>query len=141
MTATMDLDMITSFRASIVSRSIQSASEPSYPRVHVDYSLTKLKISQIELSPVINPNYYCVEEEIMLGPACWLWDYMRRSKSKGFFLPLSGGIDSGSVALIVFCMCRLLFDAVKNGDRDVSAELKQVIGTDVLPNSAQEICK
>ena len=31
------------------------------------------------------------EEEISLGPACWLWDYLRRSGMSGFFLPLSGG--------------------------------------------------
>jgi hypothetical protein len=26
-----------------------------------------------------------------LGPACWLWDYLRRSGQGGYFLPLSGG--------------------------------------------------
>ena len=36
------------------------------------------------------------EEEISLGPACWLWDYLRRSGSTGYFLPLSGGMDSSS---------------------------------------------
>lgn len=30
------------------------------------------------------------EEECCLGPACWLWDYLRRSGAAGFFLPLSG---------------------------------------------------
>ena len=31
------------------------------------------------------------EQEISLGPACWMWDYLRRSGMSGFFLPLSGG--------------------------------------------------
>ena len=31
------------------------------------------------------------EQEISLGPACWMWDYLRRSGMAGFFLPLSGG--------------------------------------------------
>jgi len=30
-------------------------------------------------------------EEIALGPACWLWDYLRRSNQGGYFCPLSGG--------------------------------------------------
>jgi hypothetical protein len=34
------------------------------------------------------------EEECCLGPACWLWDYLRRSGAAGFFLPLSGKIIS-----------------------------------------------
>ena len=48
-----------------------------------------------------------------LGPACWLWDYLRRSKQGGYFLPLSGGIDSSSTACIVFSMCCLVFDAIQ----------------------------
>ena len=53
-------------------------------------------------------NYHCPEEEIALGPACWLWDYLRRSGASGFLLPLSGGADSSSVAAIVGCMCQLV---------------------------------
>ena len=46
------------------------------------------------------------EEEIGLGPACWLWDYLRRSGAGGYFLPLSGGADSSSTATIVGLMCQ-----------------------------------
>ena len=49
------------------------------------------------------------------GPAIWLWDYLRRSGQGGFFLPLSGGIDSSSTACIVYSMCRLICREVKNG--------------------------
>ena len=41
-------------------------------------------------------------------PSCWLWDYLKKSGGSGFFLPLSGGVDSTAVALIVFNMCKLL---------------------------------
>ena len=47
-----------------------------------------------------------------LGPACWLWDYLRRSGMAGYFLPLSGGIDSSSTAVLVGSMCRLLSQAI-----------------------------
>ena len=53
-------------------------------------------------------NYHCPEEEIALGPACWLWDYLRRSGASGFLLPLSGGVDSSSVAALVGSMCQLV---------------------------------
>ncbi|MCE3051838.1 hypothetical protein HAX54_050948, partial [Datura stramonium] len=41
------------------------------------------------------------EEEIALGPACWLWDYLRVSGASGFLLPVSGGADSSSLVAIV----------------------------------------
>ncbi len=47
------------------------------------------------------------EEEIAYGPACWLWDYLRRCGASGFLLPLSGGADSSSVAAIVGAMCQV----------------------------------
>jgi len=50
-----------------------------------------------------------------LGPACWMWDYLRRSGQGGYFLPLSGGIDSSSSACIVASMCHLVCDAVNDG--------------------------
>lgn len=51
----------------------------------------------------------------LIGPACWLWDYLRRSGQGGFFLPLSGGVDSTSTACIVFSMCTQICDAVQKG--------------------------
>jgi len=47
-------------------------------------------------------------EEIAQGPAVWLWDYLRRSKQRGFFLPLSGGADSASVSAVVSSMSHLV---------------------------------
>ena len=45
------------------------------------------------------------------GPACWLWDFLRRSGLTGFFLPLSGGIDSSSTACMIASMCDLVLQA------------------------------
>lgn len=47
------------------------------------------------------------------GPACWLWDYLRRSGASGFLLPLSGGADSSAVAAIVGSMCQQVVKAVE----------------------------
>jgi len=49
-----------------------------------------------------------------LGPACWMWDYLRRSGQGGYFLPLSGGIDSSSSACIVASMCNIVCNAVRD---------------------------
>lgn len=39
----------------------------------------------------------------------------RRSCQGGFFLPLSGGVDSSSTACIVYSMCCMIVEAVKKG--------------------------
>ena len=75
-------------------------------------ALAPQKPTPPKLSPPLTPIYHSPSAEISLGPACWLWDYLRRSRSSGFFLPLSGGIDSAASALVVFSMCRLVMDAV-----------------------------
>jgi len=51
------------------------------------------------------------------GPALWLWDYLRRSGQGGFFVPLSGGIDSSATVCIVYSMCTLVCDAVREGGK------------------------
>lgn len=51
----------------------------------------------------------------LAGPACWLWDYLKRSGASGFLLPLSGGADSASVAAIVGSMCQQVMQAIKVG--------------------------
>lgn len=55
-----------------------------------------------------------------LGPACWLWDYLRRSRTQGYFVPLSGGIDSCATATIVYSMCLQVGKAVTEGSASSS---------------------
>ena len=109
LTATVDIDQVKTSRASVVSRNLQAAVAPSYPQICHDVDLCKEKKS---ISEPIELSLHSPNEEIKYGPACWLWDYLRRSKQSGFFLPLSGGIDSCSTAMIVHSMCELVFEKV-----------------------------
>lgn len=88
-------------------------------------------------------NIHCPEEECCLGPACWLWDYLRRSGAAGFFLPLSGGADSSSVAAIVGAMCHLVFEAIqKDPDGTTASDCRKVCrveDTSWLPSSPQDL--
>lgn len=70
----------------------------------------------IQPTKAIDVRFHTAEEEIALGPACWLWDYLRRCGGvSGYFLPLSGGIDSCATATIVHSMCRLVVEACEAG--------------------------
>lgn len=140
-TATLDLEDVRAYRVKNRSRTLKGAESEGYPRVVVDYSLSSTADMAVPPSPTITWVFPTAEEEISLGPACWLWDYLRRSGQGGFFVPLSGGIDSASVATIVFSMCRLVCAAVKNGDQDVLRDARRIVGdSEYVPREPRELC-
>lgn len=67
------------------------------------------------------------EEEIAFGPALWLWDYLRRSGARGYFLPLSGGADSAAVAGLVASMAKLVLDSINKGNEDALKDLRRIV--------------
>ncbi|MEX2502016.1 MAG: NAD(+) synthase, partial [Trueperaceae bacterium] len=94
------------------SRMRQASETPPYPEVSVDLALS-MPAAARPASPPVRPTAFSPEEEIAHGPALWLWDYLRRSGAGGFFLPLSGGSDSASVAMIVAALCHRLAERVR----------------------------
>ncbi|CAI5492075.1 unnamed protein product [Closterium sp. Naga37s-1] len=157
-TATVDLDQVASYRGAISSlREQASASAPapsaSFPtlsssasaspgivRIPSDISICHPSSASLTLatSHPIQIRYHCPEEEIALGPACWLWDYLRRSGASGFLLPLSGGADSSSVAAIVGCMCQLVAKAIAEGDEQVQQDAERITGLQLAAGAAAE---
>lgn len=122
-TACVDLDQVTSYRGSVSSLQEQASMVQPIPLINCEFYLCsshggvpQQHSENIQLgpqlpTPAIKPHYHEPEEEIARGPACWLWDYLRRSGAAGFLLPLSGGADSSSVAAIVGCMCQMAVEA------------------------------
>ncbi|XP_031244857.1 glutamine-dependent NAD(+) synthetase isoform X3 [Mastomys coucha] len=141
LTATLDLEDIRSYRAEISSRNLEATRVSPYPRVTVEFALS---VSEDLLKPVSEPvewTYHRPEEEISLGPACWLWDFLRRSKQAGFFLPLSGGVDSAASACIVYSMCCLVCDAVKSGNQQVLTDVQNLVDeSSYTPQDPRELC-
>ena len=73
--------------------------------------------------------------------AAWLWDYLRRSGQGGFFLPLSGGVDSSSSAVIVSSMCRMIVKAVQNGDSNITDDVRRIVSDPgYIPSDPRELC-
>ncbi|RZS01523.1 hypothetical protein BHM03_00031395 [Ensete ventricosum] len=134
---------VSSYRGSTSSFREQASHQADVPSVRAPYKLCQaFNLGTVPSSPVevsfsllialckvykklyldIQIRYHCPEEEIALGPSCWLWDYLRRSGASGFLLPLSGGADSSSVAAIVGCMCQLVIKDIEDGDDQVKAD-------------------
>jgi len=148
--ATVDLNDITSYRASFPSFGVQVAQTKREER-----SPDKIFCKDVELkrrrtkkgvfptpSIEIDLRYNLPEEECCLGPACWLWDYLRRSGASGFFLPLSGGADSTSTATIVHCMCVLVHKAAEaEPDGTVAKDCRRICGEKDkwIPESSQDM--
>jgi len=133
-TATVDLDEIWSYRTS-KSRGMQ-ARDPDVrklERIPVDFSLCKTSGAldpRARLTAPMEARYHLPEEEIALGPACWMWDYLRRCGAAGMLVPLSGGIDSCATATIVYSMCRLVVREIEAGNEVVVGDAKRLCGGD-----------
>ncbi|KAJ4465609.1 hypothetical protein C8R41DRAFT_781503 [Lentinula lateritia] len=148
-TATIDIEDVRSHRAKS-SRSMQAAQAEKYPRIEVPFALSLGKFEEVREEDMIGflstktmeVRYHRPEEEIALGPACWLWDYLRRSRTQGYFIPLSGGIDSCATAVIVFSMCRLVAEAARRADKQVIADARRIAGepedSGYLPSDPRE---
>ncbi|CCG84616.1 protein of unknown function [Taphrina deformans PYCC 5710] len=140
-TATIDLEEVRAHRIS-ASRGIQATRAPQYQRIHTDFSFSNAdSLYDLTLRPTtpIDVQFHTPEEEIALGPACWLWDYLRRSKQAGFFIPLSGGIDSCATSMIVYSMCTLVFNAYHAGNQQVIKDVKFLVPVDFSFTCPQDL--
>uniref|UniRef100_A0A8D1LF53 Glutamine-dependent NAD(+) synthetase n=1 Tax=Sus scrofa TaxID=9823 RepID=A0A8D1LF53_PIG len=141
LTATLDLEDVRSYRAEISSRNLAASRVSPYPRVKVDFALSSREDLLEPLSEPIEWKYHSPAEEISLGPACWLWDFLRRSQQAGFFLSLSGGVDSAATACLVYSMCHQVCEAVKHGNQEVLADIRSIVHqTSYTPRDPRELC-
>ncbi|KAF2009610.1 glutamine-dependent NAD(+) synthetase with GAT domain-containing protein [Aaosphaeria arxii CBS 175.79] len=143
--ATVDLEKVRSFRTS-VSRNVQASHQLEFPRVRADdlvlsrsaeeiFLSDKLVISQPIDLKIMDPM-----EEIHYATGVWLWQYLSRTNSPGYFLALSGGLDSSSVALFVYGMAKLVIASIEAGDETTLADLRRITGEkDFKPTQPQEI--
>jgi NAD+ synthase (glutamine-hydrolysing) len=135
--ATVDLDDVRSYRASISSMQLQGANVTTLPRINVDATFKPIEFALT--TPIQPARYHSPQEECAFGPACWLWDYLRRSGASGYFLPLSGGADSGATACIVGVMCELVAAEVRNGNKAVESDALRVCGEGVDPTDPKAL--
>ena len=135
-----------SYRSSI-SRNIQGAAQPEYPRIECDLCLSRpadeiflsdtLQLSREISLKILNPM-----EEIYMAEAVYLWQYLTRSNAGGYFLALSGGLDSATVALFVFGMARAVLQSINSGEGTTLADLRRITGEpNLFVEKPQDIVK
>jgi NAD+ synthase (glutamine-hydrolysing) len=140
-TATINLDDIEPHRTN-QHEQVNFFGLNTYQRVSIDFDLSSkplVALSNGYNSPIAS-QMHRNEEEMALS-ACWMWDYLRRSKAAGFLVPLSGGIDSCSTAIIAFSLCRIVVDALQKGNAQVEADVRCVVWEkEWLPKTPEELC-
>ena len=143
-TATVNLDDVRSYRGAKASRAVQASTTERLPQIEVDFDVGieggKAGKKGVQSSLPIEPHTHEPEEEIALGPACWLWDYLRRSGAAGYFIPLSGGADSGAVATLVGSMCQLVAKAIREKDATVIHDVNRWLEKDETPHVFTDPC-
>lgn len=137
-TATVDVTDVRSYRGSRMSGAVQASRGASIPRIFADF-----KVADPQNHFVTNPKnelkIHSPEEEIALGPACWLWDYLRRSEAAGFFVPLSGGSDSGAVATLVGSMCQLVAKGILEDVPHITRDVERMLGEECIEKIKTEL--
>lgn len=142
-TATVDLDLIQISRGNCSSFANQAANcKKIFPFEYARIEIIGVRLchhdnlNHISVSPFIEPFYHPEEMEICLGPALWMWDYLRKCGGVGFFIPLSGGLDSCSCALIVYSMTQFL---TENGNCLIPHVRNDLINVLDLKNESKEV--
>lgn len=142
-TATVCLEDVRSHRSSI-SRNQQGAAQQEFPRVDCDLRLSRsideVLTTKRTISKAMQLNILDPMEEIANAQAVFLWQYLTRTNSPGYFLPLSGGLDSSTVALFVYSMARMVLQSINSGEQSVLNDLRRVTGEkNFFPTTPEDI--
>lgn len=143
-TATIDIEEVRSFRSSI-SRNVQAAAQPDYPRVDCDLRLSRsadeiFMSKKFHVSKEMQPYVPHPMEEIWLAEAVYLWQYLTKTNAGGYFLALSGGLDSCTVAVFVYGMAKVVLKSIAAGEESTLADLRRLTGDKTFkPTKPQEI--
>jgi NAD+ synthase (glutamine-hydrolysing) len=109
-TAVIDLDI--NKISQIQNRAPFQKVSPEENCIFVDFDYPERKPEPRQLQePTWEKSEFIKEEEFTRTLTLGLYDYMRKSRSNGFVVSLSGGADSSAIS----CLCRLMIDlGVKN---------------------------
>jgi len=144
-TATVNLTEVRNKRSCSISRAYQASSTPSVHRIEVDFKLCEPNCWSASQTLPRKLSMHSPMEEIAYGPSGWLWDYLRRSGMRGYFLPLSGGADSSSTATLVAIMCQRVVEELRHGSarskEQVLKDIRKITRRpDYSPKDAKELC-
>jgi NAD+ synthase (glutamine-hydrolysing) len=120
---------------------VKSINEEAFRVIEApDFHLTDPEVDDMFSKP-IDIAMKSHDEERAASTAYWLWDYLRRSSAVGFFLPVSGGLDSSATLAIVAVMCNKVMSSYADSDdynrAIIEEDLQRLCGK--VPTDAKEM--
>jgi NAD+ synthase (glutamine-hydrolysing) len=145
---TININSVRTFRINNKSFQKMSHGAAVIPRVHVDLAIANNSEEYVYDNPIHREDLKRKRatyefEHASFEPSYFLWDVLRKSKARGYFLAMSGGLDSCAVALIVYNMCYLLYNQInhKPQSKELLGELQKILkDKEYEPESAKEMC-
>ncbi len=103
-TAVIDIDATRTAQARTTSFQADTQ-DPGEKRIRADFTLGAAAVESSEISlPAWEKSEHHKEEEFLRAITLALFDYVRKSRSNGFVLSISGGADSATAACLVALM-------------------------------------
>ncbi len=135
-TAVIDVDATRMSQIRNVGFRPQLGEDPSIVRTPFEFpgismEPANLKSEDWEAGPHVK------EEEFTRAEALALFDYLRKSRSQGFVVSLSGGADSAACACLVHLMCALALRELRS--EELARRLRHVRG--LMPGDALTLTK
>jgi len=80
------------------------------------------------------------QEQKLFALSSFLWDFIRKNKATGLFLPLMGGTNSSLNALAVYHLAVRLMKYINDGNHEIENKLKEIVGDENFkPQKPQDI--
>merc|ERR1712048_61101 len=108
------------------------------PVINVNFSLC----TRGKNSKPFEPRYDCAQQQYIEVASSYLWDYLRKSKAGGFFLPVDMDNNSCCVAICVYYLCLKIFQQITFKNNEFVLKTLRTITNDpnFTPKSPNDIC-
>lgn len=110
---------------------LEFAEEAAGGHVDLDLGDGNTAPKREKAGPRLVPQYESREEEFAMAASLALFDYMRKSRSRGFVLSLSGGVDSTVVAVLIWITAGRVLHELSSAERQVALDYFSGLNVDV----------
>lgn len=135
----LNLQKVRLMRQKLIGSQRESLNTHSLPIIKVDAYLCCQSIKySIPYTPVIDS----ASQQYAEVASSFLWDYLRKTGASGYFVGVSGGVETSANAICVYYMCMKVFKEVHQGNAFVLKTLRKIVKDDKFtPASSAEVVK
>lgn len=119
----LNLQKIRLERHAFTSGQRQSLDTVSFPTINVNFKLCRP--GQIHCRPIEYAFDSAAKQNAEVITS-YLWDYLRKSGARGFFICLDGNYVSSTNALLIYYLCYKAYNEIVSGNYEVLVTLREI---------------